>query len=142
MRRTADIRSSQILGMSTLDFAACFPVWTIFSTIGIGIKEELGLNETIFGLLIATPILTGSLFRMPPGTWSDRSGGRLLLVTVMLASAIATFLLALTHTYPLMLLFLVVAGNLLSTHAAVLRMEGVAATDRPLEQSIAVRVTT
>jgi NNP family nitrate/nitrite transporter-like MFS transporter len=91
MRRTADIRSPQILGMSTLAFAACFAVWTIFSIIGIGIKEELGLNETKFGLLIATPILTGSIFRMPLGIWSDRYGGRLVFVTAMLASAIAAF---------------------------------------------------
>jgi NNP family nitrate/nitrite transporter-like MFS transporter len=104
MRRTADIRSSQILGMSTLAFAACFALWTIFSVIGIGIKGELGLNETKFGLLIATPILTGSLFRMPLGIWSDRYGGRPVLVTVMLASAIATLLLPLAHTFPLMLL--------------------------------------
>lgn len=104
MRRTADIRSSRILGMSTLAFAACFAVWTIFSIIGIGIKEELGLNETKFGVLIATPILTGSLFRMPLGIWSDRHGGRLVFVTVMLASAIAALLLPLAHTYPLMLL--------------------------------------
>jgi MFS transporter, NNP family, nitrate/nitrite transporter len=104
MRRTADIRSPQILGMSTLAFAACFAVWTIFSIIGIGIKGELGLNETKFGLLIATPILTGSLFRMPLGIWSDRYGGRPIFVTVMLASAIAAFLLPLAHTYPLMLL--------------------------------------
>ncbi|MGB7964654.1 MAG: nitrate/nitrite transporter [Methylocella sp.] len=104
MRRTADIRSSQILCMSTLAFAACFAVWTIFSIIGIAIKGELGLNETGFGLLIATPVLTGSLFRMPLGIWSDRHGGRLVFVTAMLASAIAAFLLPLAHTYPLMLL--------------------------------------
>jgi NNP family nitrate/nitrite transporter-like MFS transporter len=96
--------SSRILCMSTLAFAACFAVWTIFSIIGIGIKGELGLNETEFGLLIATPILTGSLTRMPLGIWSDRYGGRLVLVTVMLASAIATFALPFAHTYKTMLL--------------------------------------
>src|SRR5438874_9912524 len=102
MQRTE--RSSQILCMSTLAFTACFAVWTIFSIIGIGIKGELGLSETEFGLLIATPILTGSLIRMPLGIWSDRYGGRPVFVTVMLASAIATFLLPLAHTYKLMLL--------------------------------------
>ncbi len=102
MQRTA--RSSQILCMSTLAFAVCFAVWTIFSIIGIGIKGELGLSETEFGLLIATPILTGSLIRMPLGIWSDRYGGRPVFVTVMLASAIATFLLPLAHTYKMMLL--------------------------------------
>ncbi|MGB6176400.1 MAG: nitrate/nitrite transporter [Methylocella sp.] len=104
MQSTANVRSSQILCMSTLAFAACFAVWTIFSIIGIAIKGELGLNETGFGLLIATPILTGSLFRMPLGIWSDRHGGRLVFVTAMLASAIAAFSLPLAHTYPLMLL--------------------------------------
>jgi NNP family nitrate/nitrite transporter-like MFS transporter len=104
MQRMTDERSPQILCMSTLAFAGCFAVWTIFSIIGISIKGELGLNETEFGLLIATPILTGSLIRMPLGIWSDRYGGRFVFVAVMIASAIATFLLPLAHTYPLMLL--------------------------------------
>jgi NNP family nitrate/nitrite transporter-like MFS transporter len=43
-----------------------------------------------------------------------------------------------------MLLFLVVAGNLLRMHAAIRSMERAAAVvmDRPREQGIAVRVTT
>jgi len=104
MQQVASKRSNQILCMSTLAFAACFAVWTIFSIIGISIKAQLGLNETAFGLLIATPILTGSLIRMPLGIWSDRYGGRFVFVMVMLTSALATFLLPLAHTYTLMLL--------------------------------------
>lgn len=104
MERKPDIGSSQALVTSTLAFAACFAVWTIFSIIGIGIKSELGLNETKFGLLIATPILTGSLVRMPLGIWSDRYGGRPVFVAVMLSAAIAVFLLPLANTYSLMLL--------------------------------------
>ena len=49
------------LSMSTLAFAVNFAVWVMFSVIGIKIKAELNLNETEFGLLVATPILTGSL---------------------------------------------------------------------------------
>ena len=41
MQRTANPRPSQILAVSTLAFAACFAVWTFFSIIGIGIKEQL-----------------------------------------------------------------------------------------------------
>ena len=37
------------LWMSTLAFTVCFAVWTIFSIIGIRIKDELGLSETEFG---------------------------------------------------------------------------------------------
>ena len=50
--------------MSTLAFTVCFAVWTIFSIIGVQIKADLGLNDTEFGLLVATPILTGSLSRI------------------------------------------------------------------------------
>jgi NNP family nitrate/nitrite transporter-like MFS transporter len=39
-------------------------VWTIFAIIGVKIKAELGLNDTQFGLLVGTPILTGSLVRL------------------------------------------------------------------------------
>ncbi|MEQ9121377.1 MAG: MFS transporter, partial [Alphaproteobacteria bacterium] len=54
-------KSRQALGLSTVAFTACFAVWTIFSIIGVQIKQELGLSETAFGLLVGTPILTGSL---------------------------------------------------------------------------------
>jgi NNP family nitrate/nitrite transporter-like MFS transporter len=42
----------------------CFAVWTIFSIIGVQIKQQLGLSDTEFGLLVGTPILTGSLIRL------------------------------------------------------------------------------
>ena len=47
-----------VLAMNTLAFTVNFAVWTMFSVIGIKIKDELGLNETEFGLLVATPILS------------------------------------------------------------------------------------
>ena len=52
------------LWMSTLAFTVCFAVWTIFAIIGVQIKKDLGLSETEVGLLIGTPILTGSLIRL------------------------------------------------------------------------------
>ncbi len=91
------------LAMSTIAFTVCFAVWTIFSIIGIRIRQELGLSETQFGLLIGTPILTGSLIRVALGIWTDLYGGRLVFTATMLAAAVATFLLSYAHTYPEML---------------------------------------
>ena len=68
------------LGMSTLAFTVCFAVWTIFSIIGMQIKKDLGLNDTQFGLLVGTPILTGSLIRLMLGIWADQYGGRIVYV--------------------------------------------------------------
>ncbi len=95
---------SRALWLSTVAFTVCFAVWTIFAIIGVRIKDELGLNETQFGLLVGTPILTGSLIRLALGIWTDQYGGRLVYTATMLAAAVATFLLSYAHTYPQMLI--------------------------------------
>ena len=92
--------------ISTIAFTVCFAVWTIFSIIGVQIKAQLGLSDTEFGLLVGTPILTGSLIRLILGIWSDQYGGRIVYVAVMVAAAIATWLLTYAETY---LMFLVAA---------------------------------
>jgi NNP family nitrate/nitrite transporter-like MFS transporter len=92
------------LGLSTFAFTICFAVWTIFAIIGIEIKAELGLNDTQFGLLVGTPILTGSLVRLMLGIWTDQFGGRIVFPLTMLGSAAATFLLSYSDNYYVMLL--------------------------------------
>lgn len=92
------------LWMSTFAFTICFAVWTIFAIIGIRIKQDLALSETQFGLLIGTPILTGSVIRILLGVWTNRYGGRLVYTLTMLAAALATFLLSYATTYPQMLI--------------------------------------
>jgi MFS transporter, NNP family, nitrate/nitrite transporter len=87
------------LWSSTFAFTVCFAVWTIFSIIGIQIKRDLGLNDTQFGLLVATPILTGSLSRLALGIWADQFGGRIVFTLVMLAAAAATWFLTSMTTY-------------------------------------------
>ncbi len=83
-----------VLIMNTTAFTVNFMVWTMFSVIGIKIQGELGLNETEFGLLVATPILTGSLVRLPLGLLTDRYGGRIVYFVQMILVAISTYGLA------------------------------------------------
>lgn len=77
-----------VLAGSTLSFTVCFAVWMMFAVIGIPIKKTLGLNETEFGLLAATPVLTGSLIRLPLGMWTDRFGGRIVFFVLMLLTVV------------------------------------------------------
>ena len=88
-----------VLAMNTLAFTVNFAVWTMFSVIGIRIKEQLGLNETEFGLLVATPILTGSLVRLPLGILTDRFGGRIVFFLQMITVAVPTYGLAFATEY-------------------------------------------
>ena len=96
--------ANRALGLSTGAFTVCFAVWTIFSIIGLQIKDQLALSETQFGLLIGMPILTGSLVRVVLGVMTDRMGGRAVYTLTMLSAALATFLLSFATTYPQMLL--------------------------------------
>ncbi len=72
-----------VLIVSTLAFTVCFMVWMMFGVIGIPIKKTLDLNATEFGLLTATPVLTGSLIRVPLGIWTDKYGGRIVMTLLM-----------------------------------------------------------
>ena len=106
MHELDGITSSQktkSLAVSTIAFTACFAVWTIFSIIGIKIKQNLGLSDSQFGLLVATPILTGSLSRIFLGIWTDQFGGRLVLFCLMVTTSIAVGLLSTVSTYEMYL---------------------------------------
>ncbi len=94
---------TKALTVSTVAFTVCFAVWTIFSIIGIKIKDDLGLNDTQFGLLVATPVLTGSLSRIFLGIWTDQFGGRLVYFILMLTTSIAVWLLSMVETYQMFL---------------------------------------
>ena len=93
----------QALTTSTLAFTVCFAVWTMFSIIGLKIKMQLGLTDTQFGILVATPILTGSLSRVFLGVWADQYGGRVIYTFQMLITAVAAYLLTMVSTYPMFL---------------------------------------
>ncbi len=95
---------SRALWFSTIAFTVCFSVWTIFSIIGIQIQRDLHLTDTQLGLLVGTPILTGSLIRLILGIWSDQYGGRMVFFLTMLSAAVMTSLLTLAHDYHTFLL--------------------------------------
>ncbi len=87
------------IAMATLAFSACFAVWTLVSVIGLQIKNELGLSETEFGVLVATPILTGALLRLPMGILAERWGSRKLIVALLLFVSIPLFLFSYASTF-------------------------------------------
>ena len=82
-----------VLASSTVSFTVCFMIWMMFAVLGIPIKQQLGLNETEFGILAATPVLSGSLIRVPLGIWTDRFGGRIVLFLLMLACVVPIYMM-------------------------------------------------
>ncbi|MCC7463350.1 MAG: NarK/NasA family nitrate transporter [Gammaproteobacteria bacterium] len=91
------------LAICTIAFGTCFAVWVIYSIIGIEIQRQLHLSETAFGLLVATPILTGSLSRPLLGVWSERFGARRVMIILMLLVTACAFALSRISSFPALL---------------------------------------
>ncbi len=118
---TENMKKGMVLTSSTIAFTVCFMIWMMFAVLGIPIKEMLGLNETQFGLLAATPVLTGSLTRLPLGLLGDRFGGRIVLFFLMLSTVIPIYLISYATQYwhfLLLGLFVGVAGGSFSVGIA------------------------
>ncbi|WP_449430267.1 MFS transporter [Pseudomonas putida] len=94
-----NVQQGLVLGMSTTAFTICFMVWMMFAVLGVPIKELLDLNETQFGLLAATPVLSGSLVRLPLGMLGDRFGGRIVFFVLMLACVLPIYLIGDAREY-------------------------------------------
>jgi NNP family nitrate/nitrite transporter-like MFS transporter len=110
-----------VVTSSTVAFTVCFAVWMMFAVIGIPIKKQLGLNETEFGLLAATPVLTGSLIRLPLGMWTDKYGGRIVFFLLMLSTVVPIWLIGEATQYWQLLvlgLFVGLAGGSFSVGIA------------------------
>ncbi|MBM3941355.1 MAG: NarK/NasA family nitrate transporter [SAR202 cluster bacterium] len=61
---------------SFLHFDVSFMLWVLLGALGVYIAESLGLTSAQKGLMVAVPILSGALLRIPLGLLSDRFGGR------------------------------------------------------------------
>ncbi|MBZ0092015.1 MAG: NarK/NasA family nitrate transporter [Sulfuricellaceae bacterium] len=111
---TQQHKAWSVVAASTISFTVCFMIWMMFAVIGIPIKKHLGLNETEFGLLVAMPVLTGSLIRLPLGMWTDKFGGRLVFFLLMLSTVFPIWMISQATAYWQFLvtgLFVGVAGG-------------------------------
>ena len=78
---TAPRRAGQhnlMLVMSTLGFALNFWAWALLSPLGTHFKSALSLSSFNQALLVAVPVIVGSLGRIPVGALTDRFGGRVM----------------------------------------------------------------
>lgn len=109
-----DGRRTRVLWLSTGAFTVFFAVWVMFAIVGIPLRDELDLSDQQFALLVAVPILTGSVLRVPVGILADRLGGRNVMVALLLITSVPAFLIAYADTYNVLVVlafFLGLAGT-------------------------------
>jgi len=81
-------RPEMMLGLATLGFALNFWAWALLSPLGVHFKETLGLSGFTQSLLVAVPVVVGSLGRIPVGALTDRFGGRIMFPIVSSATIV------------------------------------------------------
>lgn len=103
------------LALATAAFALTFWAWNLIGPLSRTYSEELGLSPTQTSILVAFPVLVGSLGRIPVGTLTDRYGGRVMFTIICFLSIVPTFLVGISSSSFGMLLlwsfFLGIAGT-------------------------------
>ncbi len=67
-----------MLALATIGFAVNFWAWALLSPLGPMFQDALGLSAFEQALLVAVPVVVGSVGRIPVGALTDRFGGRIM----------------------------------------------------------------
>lgn len=68
--------AGRMLALATAGFTICFWAWALISPLGSTYSGELHLSAFEQSLLVAVPVIVGSLGRVPVGALTDRLGAR------------------------------------------------------------------
>ena len=102
------------LSLATIAFFLCFAAWGMLSPIAPKLQDQYGLSNTETAIMIAVPVVLGSLLRIPLGRLTDRHGGRLMFTGMLAYAAVPPLLVGTAGSYPMLLL----AGLLLGVAGA------------------------
>ncbi|EGD55140.1 MFS transporter [Gordonia neofelifaecis] len=105
--------------LATAAFAISFWAWNLIAPLGVFYAgpDQLDLDSTQKSVLVAVPILVGSLGRIIVGVLTPRYGGRIMFTALLVISAPFVILVAVAgelKSYPMMLVmgfFLGIAGT-------------------------------
>lgn len=93
------VKAKQSLALGTVGFAVCFAVWGLLSGLMPILKKELHLDATHASLLVAVPVVLGSLGRLPVGILADKYGGKNVFVSILGIVVLPAVLLGFAHDY-------------------------------------------
>lgn len=75
-------RPGLMLGLATGGFAISFWAWALLSPLGTALRDELSLTAFEQSLVVAVPVIVGSVGRIPVGALTDRFGARVMFPLV------------------------------------------------------------
>jgi NNP family nitrate/nitrite transporter-like MFS transporter len=84
-----------MLALATLGFGLCFWAWALLSPLAVSFTAALHLTPFQQSLLVAVPVVVGSVGRIPVGALTDRFGGRVMFPVIALATVIPVLFIGL-----------------------------------------------
>jgi NNP family nitrate/nitrite transporter-like MFS transporter len=87
------------LTLGTGAFAVCFAIFGSVSAMMPQLRERLQLQPIQISIALAVPVLLGSLGRIPLGILTDRFGGRIVFIGVLIASILPALLMGWVEEY-------------------------------------------
>jgi NNP family nitrate/nitrite transporter-like MFS transporter len=93
--------ATRALVLATVGFAINFWAWALLSPLGPRYKDLLSLSGGQQALLVAVPVVVGSLGRIPVGALTDRFGGRTMFPIVSVATIIPVLFIGLLGQHSL-----------------------------------------
>ena len=101
-----------MLALATAGFAVNFWAWALISPLGAFFTDELGLSAVEKSLLVAVPVVVGSLGRIPVGALTDRFGARVMFPLISALTILPVLFIGFVgnDSYPMMLLGGLVLG--------------------------------
>ncbi|GAA2594904.1 MFS transporter [Actinomadura fulvescens] len=92
------------LALATWTFAINFWAWNLIGPLASAYSRDLRLSAFQTSMLVAIPVLVGSLGRIPVGALTDRYGGRVMFAAVSFLSIVPVLFVAFAgNSYGLML---------------------------------------
>jgi nitrate/nitrite transporter NarK len=109
------------LVLATLSFAISFTAWGLIGGLAPIFTDLYKLSASQTSLLVAVPVLLGSVARLPMGMLTDRFGGRIMFTILLGVSAVAAWIVPLTTSYAALVasaFFIGLAGSSFAIGAA------------------------
>lgn len=106
------------LTLATLAMIVCFMSWSNFAPLAAQVGAMFHLTVSQRTLLLATPVLLGSIMRIPVGILSDKYGGKKVYLILMAFILLPLFMIPRVHSLG-MLLFAALLVGMAGTSFAV-----------------------
>jgi NNP family nitrate/nitrite transporter-like MFS transporter len=89
--------NARALALGTVAFLVSFYAWSMLGPLGPDLQDALGLSDVQLAIMVAVPVLMGSLMRIPLGVLTDRYGARFVFTALMGFTLLPLIALALWH---------------------------------------------